>query len=94
MGCMQILNLLLRNLDASKKPCVLSAKNFPIKYDAICFLNPFFNFFDKSKLKWAQAFIYGAYKLNKDGMAPELKVNVQECPDHIYPWLYDFDNPF
>jgi hypothetical protein len=42
----------------------------------------------------ASPFIYGAYKMKKDGMGPEHKVNLTQCPDHIYPWLYDFDNPF
>ena len=28
-----------------------SPKNFPIKYEAASFLNPFFNFFEKGKLK-------------------------------------------
>ena len=75
-------------------PLVLSPEKLPIKYDAICFLNPFFYFYERSKLKIASPFINWAYWMNNNGMGPEHKVNLAKCPDHIYPWLYDFDNPF
>jgi hypothetical protein len=55
---------------------MLSPKNFPIKYEAASFLNPFFNFYEKGKLKIAAPFIHGAYKMNKEGMGPEHKVNL------------------
>ena len=53
MGCMQVINFLLRQEDFTNKALILSPKNFPIKYNAICFINPFFNFFEKAKLKMA-----------------------------------------
>ena len=34
------------------------------------------------------------HKFNPKGFAPEFKVDIKKVPEHIYPCLYDFDNPF
>ena len=34
-----------------------------------------------------------AYLFKKDAMCPEVKVNRETFPDHLYQWLYDEDNP-
>lgn len=31
--------------------------------------------------------------LNKDAVCPEVKVDREKFPEHLYQWLYDEDNP-
>jgi hypothetical protein len=33
------------------------------------------------------------YKFNNKSMTPEVKMDMKTFPEHLYNWLYDFDNP-
>ena len=66
----------------------------PLNYGAaIAFLNPFWNFNDTRVQSVVPALRFYHY-MNPKGFAPEIKVDLKNTPEHIYPWLYDFDNPF
>jgi hypothetical protein len=62
-------------------------------YSAIALCNPFFDFGSKIVHFMMPAFKM-AYRMNSDAVTMELKPDLDKIPDHIYPWLYDFENPF
>ena len=33
------------------------------------------------------------YKFDNKSMTPEVKMDMKKFPEHLYNWLYDFDNP-
>lgn len=54
--------------------------------------NPFFCFGNKYARTIVPLLKFMKF-LNKNAMTPEHKVDLSQVPEHIHPWLYDFDNP-
>ena len=81
------MNILLDEYDPSK-PSLLA----PLKYKSVSLCNPFFGLSQKKLIKLIQPFLKTKHLLNEDSVCPEVKVKESEVPEHILPWLYDFDN--
>lgn len=45
-------------------------------------------------MKYAAPLVSCAKYFNPQGFGPQLPVDIEKVPHHIFPWLYDFDNPF
>mmetsp|Transcript_12345 Transcript_12345/g.20751 ORF Transcript_12345/g.20751 Transcript_12345/m.20751 type:complete len:87 (+) Transcript_12345:67-327(+) len=54
--------------------------------------NPFFAFGGKLIYLFFPS-IRMAHKMNPNAYTFEYKPKVKNVPEHIYPWLYDFNNP-
>lgn len=89
LGCAQVMNILLDEADPSKESALA-----PLKYQAVSFCNPFFALAQKNLIKLALPYLKTRHMMNSNAMCPEVKEKEADVPEHILPWLYDFDNPF
>jgi len=92
LGCAQAMNILLRQQENKEEGDMV--KEIPVKYDAVCLVNPYFSPFQKKSMKMLKPYLNSKYKKDKSAFGPEIKQNDSKVPEHIHPWLYDFDNPF
>lgn len=68
--------------------------NLPPLYDSVIFCNPYFSFHHRNLSKLAKPYVKAKYACNKKSTWPEVTYVDSEVPDHIIPWLYDFENPY
>ena len=72
------------------------AAGFKLEYSAVSFVAPFFNFYQPNadKINMVAPLVSCAKFFRPNGHGPPLPVDLEKFPDHLYPWMYDFNNPF
>lgn len=90
LGCMHILNILLKQSQNIQNP------NYnKVNYDSVSLYNPFFGLPEFQKIKKVYKPIMKiALRINKYANLPEYKYKNEELENHHYNWVFDEENQF